>query len=161
MKPEKSNSLLQSLIDEIKILIIHSRQELGRTANRQLLNTYWQIGQVIVERENAQNLSARKLILDLSRELTKQLGKGFSRSNLFNMRLFYLKYSDVQTVSGHVSWSHVCELLSVEDNDARAFYEAEMMNSKWSVRELKRQIKQLIIQIFISIIRLSKRGANN
>lgn len=167
MKPEKANSHIQSLIEEIKRLVSHSRQELGRTVNRQLLHTYWQIGKIIVERENTQNLSARKLVLDLSRELTKQLGKGFSRSNLFNIRLFYLKYPDVQTVSGHLSWSHVCELLSIEDDDARAFYEAEMISSKWSVRELKRQINSSLFERLLlskgsinknDVIRLSKEG---
>jgi predicted nuclease of restriction endonuclease-like (RecB) superfamily len=167
MKPEKPNSHIQSLIDEIKILVSHSRQELGRTVNRQLLHTYWQIGKIIVERESTQNLSARKLVLDLSKELTRQLGKGFSRSNLFNMRLFHLKYPDVQTLSGHLSWSHVCELLSIEDDDARAFYETEMLSSKWSVRELKRQINSSLFERLLlskgsinkkDVIRLSKEG---
>lgn len=167
MKPEKPNSNIQSLIEEIKRLVSDSRQELGRTVNRQLLHTYWQIGKIIVERESTKNITARKLILDLSKELTKQLGKGFSRSNLFNMRLFYLKYPDVQTLSGHLSWSHVCELLSIEDDDARAFYETEMISSKWSVRELKRQISSSLFERLLlskgainkkNVIRLSKEG---
>lgn len=167
MKPEKQNSSLQSLIDDIKRLIATSRQELGQTINSQLLYTYWQIGNIIVEREQTQSLTARKLVLELSKELTKQIGKGFSRSNLFNMRMFYLKYPDVQTLSGHLSWSHVCELLTIEDDEARAFYQTEMVSSKWSVRELKRQIgSSLFERLLLSkgsinkkdVIRLSKEG---
>ncbi len=56
------------------------------------------------------------------------------------MRLFYLTYPIVQSVTGQLTWTHYCELLSVKDADSRAFYEKEAYNSKWSVRELKRQI---------------------
>ena len=86
-------------------------------------------------------------MLTLSKELTKALGKGFSRSNLFNMKKFYLTYPSVQTLSG-LSWSHYCELLSLEDDDARSFYEKECVNSNWSVRELKRQIDTKIDELF-------------
>ena len=77
---------------------------------------------------------------ELSKELRKVLGSGFSVSNLFNMRRFYLKYPKFQTVSGKLSWSHYCELLSIENDDERNFYEKECINSNWSVRELKRQL---------------------
>lgn len=76
----------------------------------------------------------------MSKILTNEFGKGFSRSNLQNMRAFYLSYENCQTVSGKLSWSHYCELLSVADKDKRSFYEKEAINSNWSVRELKRQI---------------------
>jgi predicted nuclease of restriction endonuclease-like (RecB) superfamily len=62
------------------------------------------------------------------------------------MRNFYLSYPDVQTVSGQLSWSHYCELLSVSDNDARGFYEKECQNARWSVRELRRQIDSALFQ---------------
>lgn len=45
------------------------------------------------------------------------IGKGFSRSNLFNMRKFYVEYPNVQTVSGHLTWSSICELLIIENKD--------------------------------------------
>lgn len=67
-------------------------------------------------------------------------GKGFSVSNLYNMRLFYMCYQKFQTVSGKLSWSHYCELLTISDPDKRGFYEKETINSGWSIRELKRQI---------------------
>ena len=77
---------------------------------------------------------------ELSKELRKILGSGFSVSNLFNMRRFYITYPKFQTLSGKLSWSHYCELLSIENTDERNFYEKECINSNWSVRELKRQI---------------------
>ena len=56
------------------------------------------------------------------------------------MRAFYLAYEKCQTVSGKLSWSHYCELLSISDDNKRSFYEKESINSGWSVRELKRRI---------------------
>lgn len=117
--------------------------KVSKIINNELLLTYWQIGKAIVEKEKEHNFSdqtIRQIILQISKELSGEIGKGFSRSNLFNMRSFYLSYSDVQTLSGHLSWSHYCELLSISDNYKKAFYEKECLNSSWSVRELKRQI---------------------
>ena len=77
---------------------------------------------------------------ELSKELTKEFGKGFSFSNLQFMRRFYQSYQIQQTVSVKLSWSHYCELLTISDPDKRSFYEKETINSGWSIRELKRQI---------------------
>lgn len=81
-----------------------------------------------------------KSITNLSKALTKKFGRGFSRANIWNMINFYEKYGTVQTLSERLTWSHYCELLSISDNEKRSFYEKECFNSKWSVRELRRQI---------------------
>ncbi|MBU3161785.1 hypothetical protein KPL37_19045 [Clostridium frigoris] len=99
-----------------------------------MLLAYWQIGKIIVEFEHDKkfdNTTSRQLILNLSKYLTKELGKGFSRSNLFNMRKFYLLYKSVQSLTGRISWSHYCELLSISDDAARSFYEKESINSEF------------------------------
>nr|WP_288848069.1 DUF1016 N-terminal domain-containing protein [uncultured Sneathia sp.] len=88
----------------------------------------------------------KELINDLSRQLTKEYGKGFSKSNLFNMRNLYLSYPIFQTLSGKLTWSHYCELLSISDEKKRSFYEKESINANWSVRELKRQIKTSLFE---------------
>jgi hypothetical protein len=108
-----------------------------------MLSVYWEIGRIIVEREQEGEIKARygkQLLLELSKRLTVELGRGFSRSNLKNMRSLYLQYPICQTLSGKLSWSHYIELLSVSDKDARSFYEQECINSRWSVKELNRQI---------------------
>jgi len=56
------------------------------------------------------------------------------------MRALYIAYPNRQTLSGELGWSHYCELLSISDINKRSFYEKEIINSNWSVRELKRQI---------------------
>lgn len=72
------------------------------------------------------------------------------------MRQFYLTYQKCQTLSGKLSWSHYCELLSISDPDKRSFYEKEAVNSNWSVRELKRQIASSLFERLL----LSKGDVN-
>ena len=131
------------LVQEIRELVKNARTTVAQQVNTQLLSTYWQIGRAIVEYEQQSQLRAeygKQTLKELAKELTRELGKGFSRSNLQNMRAFYLAYEKCQTVSGKLSWSHYCELLSISDANKRSFYEKEAVNSNWSVRELKRQI---------------------
>ena len=137
------NGLSNSLIVEIKEILRTSRQNAAQQVNSELLNAYWNIGRIIVEHEQDSKTRAEygtQTLKELSKKLTAEFGKGFSRSNLQNMRAFYLIYQKCQTVSGKLSWSHFCELLSISDDNKRGFYEKESLNSGWSVRELKRQI---------------------
>lgn len=137
------NNDFNNMIVDIKNIIVKAKSEVAKEVNTKLLLAYWNIGKTIVENEQNGDITpeyGRKLYVELSKELTKEFGKGFSRSNLFNMRNFYIKYPNVQTVSGQLSWSHYCELLSISDESKRSFYEKESINSRWSVRELKRQI---------------------
>lgn len=132
-----------NMINEIKEVLQSARQNVAQQVNTELLTTYWNIGRIIVEYEQQNNERAeygQQTLKELSRVLTKEFGKGFSRSNLQNMRAFYLAYPICQTVSGKLTWSHYCELLSVSNLNKRSFYEKEAINSVWSVREMKRQM---------------------
>jgi len=137
------NTIDSHLLESIKQIILNARKSVYQKVNQELILTYWQIGKEIVETEkknHIDNQTSRQIILQLSKQLTNEIGKGFSRSNLFNMRKFYIEYPSVQTVSGHLTWTHICELLIIEDKAKRSFYEKECANASWSVRELKRQI---------------------
>jgi predicted nuclease of restriction endonuclease-like (RecB) superfamily len=154
-----STSVLAPLVQEIKTILDTARSNVARQVNSELLNTYWNIGRSICEYEQSVPDRAdygKQTLKELSRELTKEFGKGFSRSNLQNMRAFYLNYENCQTVSGKLSWSHYCELLTISDADKRSFYEKESINAGWSVRELKRQIDSSLFERLL----LSRGDAN-
>lgn len=153
------NDLSAPVINEIRHLILDARQRVASQVNTELLSTYWNIGKILVEYEQNSHERASygaQTLKQLSKELTQEFGKGFSRSNLQNMRAFYLAYPICQTVSGKLSWSHYCELLSISDLDKRSFYEKESINSGWSIRELKRQISTSLYERLL----LSKGNAN-
>ena len=164
------NLVNDNIINEIKDIIINSRNKIAYEVNNTMVLSYWNVGRIIVENEQNGNIKAeygRRVIKELSKELRKILGSGFSVSNLFNMKKFYITYPKFQTLSGKLSWSHYCELLSIDNADERNFYEKECINSNWSVRELKRQIDtSLFERLLLSsgkenkeiVYKLSKEG---
>jgi len=130
------------LIEQIKELVLTARSNVAKHINTTMVGAYWNIGRSIVDFEQGGNAKAKygkQLLSNLSKNLTRELGRGFSRSNLYMMRSFYLNYPIFQTISGKLSWSHYCELLGISDESARSFYEKECENSNWSVEELRRQ----------------------
>ena len=150
---------MSGVVAEIKTVLESARSNVARQVNSELVNTYWNIGRIIAEYEQTVPERAdygKQTLRELSRALTIEVGKGFSRSNLYNMRQFYMTYEKVQTLSGQLSWSHYCELLSISDIDKRSFYEKEAVNSGWSVRELKRQIESSLFERLL----LSRGDAN-
>ena len=158
------------MINEIKEIILNSRQKISYEVNNEMLIAYWNVGRIIVENEQNGNVKAeygKQVIKELSKELRKILGSGFSVSNLFNMRKFYITFPKFQTLSRKLSWSHYCELLSIENIDERNFYEKECINSNWSVRELKRQLETSLYERLLlsegknnkeKVYKLSKEG---
>ncbi|CAH0066274.1 DUF1016 family protein [Pseudomonas putida] len=140
-----------------------ARHAAARSVNALMTASYWEIGRRIVEAEQRGKRRAgygEQLIERLSADLTAQFGRGFSRPNLQQMRSFFLTWSIRQTVSSESSpapvarpwrldelaqvftlpWSAYVRLLSVKDEHARQFYEAEALRGGWSVRQLDRQI---------------------
>lgn len=137
------------MIEQIKSLLESARQKVAAEVNSTLLMTYWQIGKIIVEDEQKHESRAeygKQTLKTLSKVLSEEYGKGFSRSNLQNMRQFYLAYPKCQSVTGKLSWTHYCELLLISDEQKRSFYEKECLNARWSVRELKRQIDSSLFE---------------
>ena len=157
---------VNNIFNNIKDLVINSRNKVYHTVNTEMLNLYWNIGKVIMEiQQGEERASYGDTVLDkLSKKLTNEFGKGFSSRNLRTMRKFYLMYPIWKTVSAKLSWSHYLELIKIDDELKRNFYLNECINSKWSVRELQRQRDSLLYErLTISankekILELSEKG---
>lgn len=141
------NNLINSdLLNNIKTLLIQGRKQVVTAVNTAMVQTYWQIGRLIVEDEQQGKARAeygKALLKNLSIALTAEFGKGFSVRNLRNMRQFYLAFPKWQTVSSVLSWSHYQVLLRLENEQARRWYMNEASEQHWSVRALERQIGKL------------------
>lgn len=134
---------LNQLADSIAHLVSDAKSHLMQTVNTTLVQTNWNIGRYIVEFEQKGNAKAKygtELLKSLAKLLRMKLGKGYSHPNLNNMRKFYLLYPIFQTVSEKLSWSHICELITIDDDLERSFYEKECIAENWGVRSLRRQI---------------------
>lgn len=168
MNVEPVDSELNRLADSIAALVNEAKKHLARSANVVMLASYWNIGKYIVEFEQEGNSKAKygtALLSSLSKILRAKLGKGYSHPNLNNMRKFYLLYPNFQTLSEKLSWSHICELITIEDDLERSFYEKECIASGWNVRSLRRQIDSaLYLRLAASkdkegILRLAREGS--
>ena len=132
----------QQLLAQISGTFSQGQARAAQAVNTALIDTYWQVGQHIVEFEQAGQERAaygKALLEDLARDLTLRHGRGFSRSNINRMRLFFLYYPICAKASHKLSWSHYVELLKLDDELERSFYEQQAIAEQWSVPELKRQ----------------------
>ena len=167
MKDIFDNRKYKKLLDNIGEAYISARERAFKAINTELTLGNWQTGKYIVEYEQNGKIKAgygKKLILQLSRDLSFKYGKGFNKSNLVYMRLFYVKYPKGVTASHLLSWSHYYELLKISDDIERNFYEKQSIIESWGVRELRRQKKKSVFQrIAVSkdkeqILELAKKG---
>ena len=118
------DTISNELAEEIKKLVLDARNKISLEVNRTLIDTYWNIGKIIIEKEQSGKIKAeygKSILLNVSKKLTREIGKGFSKSNLFNMRRFYLTYSKIPDASGILGWSHYCELIAIKDENKRNF----------------------------------------
>lgn len=132
----------RDLLETISTTYTQGQVRAMQTVNTQLVQTYWRLGRHIVEFEQSGQIRAeygKALLSQLAHDLGLRHGKGFSRSNLVYMRLFYIRYPISQKPSHQLSWSHYVELLKLEDELERNFYERQAIAENWSVPELKRQ----------------------
>ena len=139
---------INPIFEEIRGLVNDSRNRVYSTVNTEMLNLYWNIGKIIMEiQQGDERASYGEIVLNkLSEKLVEEFGRGFSARNLRTMRKFYLVYPIWKTVSAKLSWSHYIELIRIEEETKRNFYLKECENSRWSVRELQRQIGSLLYE---------------
>ena len=171
--PPVPDTAYDAILDDVAGVVEASRRLAARSVNALMTATYWAIGRRIVEHEQQGQARAEygeALVTRLSADLASRFGRGFGKSNLFQMRAFYLGYAQilqtpsgtsdeagstaiVQTPSGisaddlqrladrfPLPWSHYVKVLSVQDQAARTFYETEALRGGWTVRQLARQI---------------------
>lgn len=130
-----------------------------------MVEVYWEIGRKIVEGEQRVKERAeysKEIIKNLSKKLTEEFGKGFSRRTLWEMRklyVYFLDYEKVRTLFAQLTWSHFQKVLRVSDEKARIFYLTEAAENMWSVRTLDRNISTLYYNRIIASI--DKKNVEN
>jgi predicted nuclease of restriction endonuclease-like (RecB) superfamily len=144
---------IPELLTAIRSILNQTRSQLQQTVNHAMVDTYWQVGRLIVEDEQQGEKRAaygKQQLKSLASQLQAEFGKGFDERNLRNMRAFYLTYPIWNTVCTKLSWSHYRVLLRVENQTAREWYIKEAVDQAWSVRALDRQIDKLYYERLLS-----------
>ena len=135
----------QQYYEEIEHLI--KKNEISKRArkleeNYSLVEAYWHIGKIIVEAQGGSSRAkyGNELIKKWSIKLTELYGKGYNYTNLSRFRQFYMLFLNLATVS-QLSWSIICVLLPIKDENKRNFYINLCIKNNLSVRELRQEIK--------------------
>ena len=175
---------LLQLADKIVSVIEMGKQQLAISINQTIKSTYWNVGRHIVEFEQQGNTRAKygaNLLSRLAKILRTRVGRGYSHPNLNNMRKFYLMFPNFQisdksetsifqtsekcqAVSDKLTWSHICELITIEDPLEREFYQNECLAEGWTVDALHRQKESgLFMRLALSkdkkgVIELAHKG---
>ena len=146
-------SLNAELYQSIRQLLIGARTQVRLAVNTAMVQTYWHIGQKIVEDEQGGQRRAaygKQVLSELAQRLGDEFGAGFDVSNLRNMRQFYLCFPIRDTMRRELSWTHYRALIRIENSQARDWYATEAAEQGWSVRALDRQIATLYYERLLS-----------
>ena len=144
--PEQNPTAFSRLVSAMTQQIEQARGQVRQAVNTAMVQSYWEIGRLIVEHEQQGNRRAeygKQQLKQLSQQLTERLGKGFDVTNLRNMRQFYHAFPIRDAVRLELSWTHYRTLLRIENAQARDWYLHEAINQSWSARALERQISTL------------------
>lgn len=183
------DAAIERLCVETVALVKYARNIAVQQVNMIQLLTYYAIGKWIIEVQQKGETRARygsQVIKRLSEEMKKNFDRGFSEDSLKNVRKFYLTYKDridetvfnlfavekSETVFSLfkektpfiVSWSHYLQLMRIENEDERSFYEIESAKSGWSVRTLQRQYNSSLYERLAlsrdkeAVLQLAKKG---
>jgi len=141
----------KELLLSIVTLIDGTRQRVAATVNSELTLLYWNIGKQINDHvlKNARADYGKAVVLELSLELIKLFGMGFSKRNLHNFVKFNELYPEkqiVQTVSAQLSWSHIYTIISIKDHVKREFYTQMCIHERWSVRTLQDRMNSMLFE---------------
>lgn len=132
----------------VREYIIVAQKQVSTAVNSAMVSAYWNIGKQIYEvcGESERAEYGKQLLQYLSERLTAEFGKGFTASNLRNMRQFYMIFPNCDALRSELSWTHYRSLMRVSDEAAREFYLEEAVKSGWSSRQLDRQINSFYYQ---------------
>ncbi len=148
---EANNLEWQSLYDQLTKLIQSSRRKIELEVNSELIFLHWNIGKTIQTSilQGKRGEYGKQAVEILSRKLSTEFGRGFSRRNLFNMINFYETFPEisiVQSLIAQLSWTHILELMAIDDTLKREFYLTMSINEHWSVRVLKERIGSMLYE---------------
>jgi predicted nuclease of restriction endonuclease-like (RecB) superfamily len=143
----------QSLYRAIRDILTAAHSRVYSAVNSAIVDTYWRIGQLIVEYEQGGAERAeygKKQLEQLAQQLGSEFGKGFDVRNLRNMRAFYQTFPIRNALRTELSWTHYRCLIRIDNPGARDWYLEETIAQNWSARALERQINTLYYERLLS-----------
>lgn len=146
-------STITTLYDDIRAIIINTRNTIYKAVNTGILEANWKIGRRIVEEEQAGASRAeygQRVINDLAEKLSVEFGRGFDARELRRYGQFYLLFPKWDALRPELTWTHYRTLIRVENERARLYYMNEAALQNWSTRALDSQIERLTYERILS-----------
>jgi predicted nuclease of restriction endonuclease-like (RecB) superfamily len=143
----------EPLYTDIRALLLEARKRTYKAVNAAMIDSYWHIGRMIVEKEQGGKDRAaysKQILAYLSKRLTGEFGEGFNQTNLKYMRLAYQNFSIRDALRHELTWTHYRLPSKVENEQARLFYRDESIDNQWSTRQLERQLHSFYYERLLS-----------
>lgn len=130
---------------QVSSILNAARDKAYTAVNFAMVEAYWEIGKSIVDEQGGEERAkyGDALIDELAVRLTKDFGRGFNARSLRYMRQFYLAFPIRNALRSELNWTHYRRLSRITDPDARTWYMNECADSRWSTRQLERQINTM------------------
>ncbi|QAA31313.1 PDDEXK nuclease domain-containing protein [Clostridium manihotivorum] len=163
MSSNKEIELNNGFYENIKATLDEARKKAYASINFYMVEAYWNIGRLIVEEQKGEDRAeyGEFILKRLSKKLTDDFGKGFTVSNLKNIRQFYLVFNNSYALRSELSWTHYRLLMRIGNETKRNFYIDECIKSNWSTRQLERQINSFYYERLLSTQENSKDEVRN
>lgn len=157
------DSKFEKVYESIKNTLNEARSKAYSSVNFYMVQAYWNIGKLILEAQGGKERAeyGEQIINNLSKELTKEFGKGFTTTNLKTMRKFYSLFQNSHALRDQLSWTHYRLIIKLDDDKKRNFYIDECIKSNWSTRQLERQINSFYYERLLSTQEENKNEVRN
>ena len=133
----------QAILQGVVEIIEHSRQSIAVYVNQEITMMHWHVGKFVLQQINYEDKAeyGKKIVATLSQQLTERYGKGFTVSAIFRMLKVARLYPDehiMATLSQQLTWSQFVELITIEQEPKRLFYQQMSIRQRWSLRQLRK-----------------------
>ena len=150
-KPAKVDKVEQTLLQDLRELIIHTRQSVAQTVNAALVVLHWKIGdrirQDVLQGNRAEY--GEVIVASMAAKLSEEFGRGFSEKSLRRMIQFSEIFPDeaiVASLMRQLSWTHFLEIIPLKNSLHRDFYAEMCRIERWSVRQLRQKIGGMLFE---------------
>src|SRR5919199_2928402 len=137
------------LLADVRTIIAAGRGRAAAAVNRELVATYWAVGERIIREEQGgadRAAYGAQVLARLGQALQHEFGRGFGERALRHMRQFYLAYPIRNALRSELGWTHYRTLMRLPDPEQREFYGRLAATGRWSSRELERQIRSRLFE---------------
>jgi len=150
-----------AVYDNIRSVLVTARQKVYSAVNSAMVQAYWEIGQQIEQAVGDRAEYGKGLLLNISRKLSAEFGKGFEITNLRKMRQFYQVFPIRDALRLELSWTHYRLLMKIDNGPRREFYLKECAESNWSSRQLERQIHSFFYERLLATRKEDRESVAN